>query len=245
MAGPATLFRELHRLLRYVRDLQDNLDRIPRLRKAHQARLATAEKALRDEQEAIRRLKVATNDKEKLLIAKGEQIARYEQQYNTVTSKRESDALKLEIAHNRDASIKLEEEILNAMMEIDERTAKIPDIEKALAQVRDDVARFENDVGRREADLKAQFATGQADLKNVESQVPADLRPQYERTKSSLGADGMAAARGRICTACNTEMIPNMEMLLRADLFVVCKSCGRILYPPEPTRPALSEEETD
>src|SRR3954469_25434813 len=121
MAGPASLFREIHRVRRFADDLQEQLDRVPRQRKAYQAKLQRQEQALREEQEAIRKLKVTAADKEKQLKGKGEHIARYEQQKNASTSKREFDALVLEIAHNKEACGRLEEEALAAMEEGDAR----------------------------------------------------------------------------------------------------------------------------
>src|SRR5205085_159413 len=158
------------------------LDRIPRQRKAHQTRLARAEQAIKDEQEAIKRLKLTARDKEKTLEAKTEQAGRYEQQYNEVTSKKQLDALRIEIAHVREASSKLEDEILAALTETDERTAKLPEMEKTLAQIRDDISKFEAEAGRRQADLEAQLAQAKGQIALVEKHIPPDLLPQYERT---------------------------------------------------------------
>lgn len=232
MPGVASLFREIHRVRLFLRDLQEQLDRIPRQRKAYQAKIASREQALRDEQDAIRKLKVTASDKEKQLKAKGEQIGRYEQQQNQVTSKREYDALVLEIAHTREACAHLEDEILAAILESDERTAKVPGLEKAVADARAEQTKFETDVTPRATTMKAELEKATAQLKALDAQVPPDHRPQYARTITSLGADGMAEVRNRVCSNCHTEIIRGVEMTLQADGFAVCKSCGRILYPP-------------
>src|SRR6266568_4136224 len=108
MAGPMPVFREIHRLRTFVHALQEQLDRIPRLRKAHQARLSKQEQALNEARDAIRRLKVTACDT-------------------------------------------LGDEILQALTDVDEKTAQIPDLEKALATVRDEVAKFEADSKARQA----------------------------------------------------------------------------------------------
>jgi predicted nucleic acid-binding Zn-ribbon protein len=233
MAGPAQTFREIHRLRRYARDLQEQLDRLPRQRKAHQAKLARQEQALKDEQEAIKRLKLAATEKEKTIRQKGELIARYEAQMNTVSTKREMDALRLEIAHTQGACGKLEEEVLASISEGEERAAKLPEAERLLAQVREDVAKFEADASRREADLRAQLADATGRLKGEEAKLPPDLMPMYQRTMSSLGADGLAEVQDRNCTSCNTEITLQMKEDLQYGRFVLCRSCGRILYLPE------------
>jgi predicted nucleic acid-binding Zn-ribbon protein len=233
MSRPAPTFREIHRLRRYARDLQEQLERLPRQRKAQQARLAKAEQALKDEQDAIKRLKLAATEKEKTIRQKGELIARYEAQLNTVSSKKEFDALRLEIAHNQQLCSGLEEEVLAAIGEGEERTAKLPEVERQLAQVRQDVAKFEAEATPREADLKAQLAEATRQLKEKEATLPADLRPMYQRTIASLGADGLAEVQDRNCTSCNTEITLQMKEDLLYERFVLCRSCGRILYLPE------------
>jgi predicted nucleic acid-binding Zn-ribbon protein len=233
MPGPAPTFREIHRLRRYARDLQEQLERLPRQRKAQHARLAKQEQALKDEQEAIKRLKLAATDKEKTIRQKGELIARYEAQMNTVSSKKEFDALRLEIAHNQEVCARLEDEVLAAIAEGEERTAKLPEVERQLAQVKQDVAKFEADAGPREADLKAQLTDATGQLKEQEAKLPADLRPMYLRTIASLGADGLAEVQDRNCTSCNTEITLQMKEDLQYERFVLCRSCGRILYLPE------------
>jgi predicted nucleic acid-binding Zn-ribbon protein len=232
MAGPMPVFREIHRLRGFIHNLQEQLDRIPRLRKAHQARLAKQEQALREAQEAIRKLKVTASDKEKSLKATNGQITRYEQQVNLVSSKKEFDALQLEIAHARTTCEKLEDEILQALVDVDEKTAQLPGLEKALAQVKDEVAKFEAESAPRQADWAAQQAETRKQLQAAEANVPAELRPQYNRTIASLDHEGMAAVKDRTCTACYTEIIYQDFAALELDAFVICKSCGRILYLP-------------
>jgi uncharacterized protein len=234
MAGPMPVFREIHRLRSFIHNLQEQLDRIPRLRKAHQGRLQKQEQALRETQDAVRKLKVTASDKEKTLKAKNDQIARYEQQINLVSSKKEFDALQLEIAHAKTACEKLEDEILQALTEVDEKTALVPGLEKSLAQVKDEVAKFEAESAPRLADLSAQQAQARQQLQAAEANIPAELRPQYNRTITSLDHEGLAAVKDRTCTACYTEIIYQDFAALEQDSFIICKSCGRILYLPPP-----------
>ena len=64
MSGVAVVMREVHRLRRHAHELQEQLDRIPRQLKAQQTRVAREETALKDGQDAIKRLKVANHEKE-------------------------------------------------------------------------------------------------------------------------------------------------------------------------------------
>jgi predicted nucleic acid-binding Zn-ribbon protein len=242
MSGPAVIFREIHRLRRFIRDLQEQLDRFPRQIKIHQGKLAKQEQALRDAQEGIKRLKVTASEKEKTLKSRHEQIARFEKQINDVSSKKEYDALQLEIAHAKADCGQLEDDALAALTESDERTAALPALEKAIKQAKEDLARVEAETGPRKADLEGQAKEAQAQLKEVEARLPPDLRAHYNRTIVSLGADGMAAVRDRICESCYTEITVQAQNELMQDMFVNCRSCGRILYLPEEATAASHED---
>jgi predicted nucleic acid-binding Zn-ribbon protein len=236
MSGPAGVFREIHRLRRHARDLQEQVENLPRQLNVRHGKQARAEGALRDAQEAIKRLKVDAHAKEVTLKTRHEHIAKYQKQLNEVTSKKEYDALQLEIAHAKDECRRLEDEILSALSEGEERAARLPELEQAVAQAKKEVAGFEEDAKAKRADLEAQLAQVQERLKAAEVNVPAGLRDQYHRIVNAKGADGFAAVRERTCTACNTEITVQMYHDLRQEMFLVCRSCGRILYLPEPVQ---------
>ena len=62
MAGIGDTFREIHRLRRHARDLQQELDRGPYRLKAHKAKAAKVEDQFREAQEALKKLKDAIGD---------------------------------------------------------------------------------------------------------------------------------------------------------------------------------------
>ena len=232
MAGPAFIFREIHRLRRFLRDGQEQIDRIPRQRKAYEAKLAKVEQILKDEQETIKKLKVTGSDREKTLKSTEDQIKRYQTQLESAANKKITDALTLEIAAARERCGKLEDEILGAIGEGEERQAKVPEMERAAANVRADLARYEAEVAPRKATLDAQMKEAQGQLAELDKQIPADLLEQYRRTVASQGADGFALVQNDTCTGCNTEIIRQVRLDLTRGLFLMCHSCGRILYTP-------------
>ncbi len=64
----------------------------------------------------------------------------------------------------------------------------------------------------------------------MELALPDDLRVQYNRLVGQRGDDAMAMVDGATCTACYTAITAQNLNELRVGAFVVCKSCGRILY---------------
>lgn len=238
MAGPADIFREIHRLRRFAKDLQDQLERTPRLITGQKAKLTRQEDAYKEEVEAIKKLKVGIHEKEVLLKSTHTQINKYETQLNTVSTNKEFEALKQEIKHAREKCAQFEEQILIHMTEVDERTAKLPEHEQALKKAREEFARYEKSQTERSAEQKIQLDETLAKLKNADAQIPEEFRQAYQRVINAMGPDAMAAVDGRICKACNTEITHQNYNDLRAGSFFQCKSCARILYLPEPTSSA-------
>jgi predicted nucleic acid-binding Zn-ribbon protein len=242
MTTPASLFREIHQLRRFARDLQEQLDRIPRQRKIVQAKLTRQQQALAEQQDAVRKRKSLAAEKESTIKTNQAKQTKCDQQINSASSKKEYDGLILEIARLKEVNAKLEDETLALLTEVDEQTAKLPEFEQALATVREDVNKFEADTEKRKKDLETHLSQALTRLKEVESQIPKDLRPQYDRTIISMGADGFALVKNLTCTACHGEIMRQTELDLRAEKFVVCRSCGRIQYMEAPASPTTEGE---
>jgi hypothetical protein len=233
--------REVHRLRKLARDLQEQLERGPRLLKAQQAKVTRQETLLREEQDAIKRLKVTTHEKEVSLKTTHNQIAKYQKQLAGAESKKEYDALQNEIAVAIAQTRQLEDDVLAALTEGEEKTAKIPELEKAVRQAKEEAATFEKGTAERTATLAAHLAETQAKLKEVEATVPADIRTLYNRIVTAMGPDGFASVQDRTCTACHTGLTAQTYTDVQQNTFVVCKSCGRILYLAEEAPEKLND----
>jgi predicted nucleic acid-binding Zn-ribbon protein len=233
MSGPAEIIREIHRLRRFARDLQEQIDRGPKQLKAQQTRVARQEEAQREAQDALKKLKVQVHEKETSLKTTHALIVKHKGQLNAAASKKEYDALAHELATEQARFTQLEDEILAGMAEIEERTAQLPELEKGVQAARAEYKKFEAGAAERQVDLTRQLNETTAKLKEVEPTIPAEVRTNYNRIVAGLGADAFAAVADRNCGACNTAITAQQytELLMRS--FVLCKSCGRMLYLPE------------
>jgi predicted nucleic acid-binding Zn-ribbon protein len=233
MAGPATILREIHRLRRYARDLQSEIERGPRVLKAQHAKVLRQEELLNEAKEEIKRLKMNGLEKDSLLKATLTQIGKHEKQLNESTSKKEYDALKVEIASDKEKSRKIEDDILENMSQVEEKTARLPEFEESIKQAKREYENFEKSFAGRVADLQEQLKVARADLEKVELTLPSDIRQTYNREIAARGEDALAAVENKVCQACYTEITAQAHNDLMLSQFVICKSCGRALYLPE------------
>jgi len=230
MAGPAAIIREIHRLRSHAHDLQTRIDFAPKQLKAQQNAVARREEELKEAHEAVKKLKVSIHEHEVSVKSADQQIKRYEQQLNDITSKKEYDALKAEITAVKDKLGAIQDETLTAMGELEERTAQMPTLEAAVKQAKADFATFERDY---QSQLDSWVQQRDAVAKQIaaeEAKLPADVRLVYDRAVKAMGADAFASVQNRICSACHTEITAQLGHNLQMQQFVMCRSCGRMLY---------------
>lgn len=228
---PGAILRELHRLRRHAKDLQTEIERLPRQLNAQKGKVVRQEEALKQAQEAIKKLKVSIHEKETTLKAKHQEIAKREKQRNeNVANKKEYDALGHEIATARQLCSQLEDEALAAMTEVDEKTGRLPELEKALKQAKEEVTNFDATCKKRQAELVEMLKGVQQNIQETDATLADDIRAQYQRLVAFKGEDAMSQVQGRTCVACYTEITAQQQNELGQGLFVVCKNCGRFLY---------------
>jgi predicted nucleic acid-binding Zn-ribbon protein len=240
MPGPGPILREIHRLRRSIADLNSAIEGGPRQLKAQQNKIAKDEDNVHRAQDQVKQSKVKIHDKEVSIKATQTEIAKYEKQLGEISSKKEYDALRKEIANAKETIRKIEDEILELMLEVDDKAKLVPEAEKGVKKAKDDLAAFERDLGDRLKRYAEEKTRSQAELKQVETTLPEDIKAHYDRLVSFKGEDSIAAVEGQTCTACYTDVTAQMANELLRGEFVLCKSCGRILYTAAAPTPAPS-----
>ncbi|MCI0680908.1 MAG: hypothetical protein L0Y71_02290 [Gemmataceae bacterium] len=238
MPGPGPILREIHRLRRSIKELDSAIENGPRQLKAQQNKIAKDEDSVHRAQELVKQSKIKIHDKEVSIKATQAEMAKYEKQLGEISSKKEYDALRREIASAKDHIREIEDEILVLMLESDDKAKLVPEAEKAVKKAKDDLAVFERDLNDRLKRYAEEKARAQQELKQVEATLPADIKSHCDRLVGMKGEDSIAAVEGQTCTACYTDVTAQMANDLLRGEFVLCKSCGRILYAAAPTAAA-------
>ena len=233
MAGPANILREIHRLRRHAKDLQSEIERVPRSLKAQQAKIAKQEELAKEAHDILKRAKIDSHEKEVLLKTAQQAVAKHEKQLSEATSKKEYDALRVEIAADKKKCTAIEDEILNCMAIVEEKNAQIPVAEQAVKKAKQELAQAEKSSETRLVGLKEQHSKAVAEISEIEKTLPPDIMPHYDRIVGARGEDALSAVQNKTCMACYTEITAQAFNNLNLSQFVACKSCGRVLYLPE------------
>lgn len=148
----------------------------------------------------------------------------------SVTNPRDLESMEQEAAHVREALEKLDGELVELTLQVEESQSKFDSLEKELA---DTASAWEN----RRAELEEELQRSNAERSQIESQrdeMVAVLDPvsvqQYENLRRTKGGLGVAKVERGLCQACRMSLPTQQQQKVRsAHQTVLCSSCGRIL----------------
>lgn len=211
------LTEEISRLPKYVSEIEGKLE-------AHKAALAKDQAALEENRKARRLMygdiSTCQQKMSQLRVQMGE--AKTNEQFR---------AFQKEIDFSEHAVRKIEDRILDKMLEADTLEDDVKKAEKALQAemlvVAEEVKKTTARVAKDEHDLTA--------VKNSRDGLAEDVSPSvlalYNRVFKTRRGMAVASASEERCLACNVVLRPHLMQKLRlGEEVLTCESCGRILY---------------
>jgi uncharacterized protein len=234
MSAVMSALRECHRLRVHLRNLQAEVERGPVVRKSRQDDLDAERREHHDHHDAILKLKLKQREDEGTLKQTETRLAKLELQLNEAANQKEYAAKQSEIDQAKAKKAGLEDAILAAIMEIEEKSAAIPAVEQKWADAQAEFAQFQVEAAERLERLKEDQGGSLADLARHEAVLPVDVKATYDAVVKARGPDALAAVKARVCQGCRTTMTEGRFWELSRDsVFMTCSSCGRIAYPVE------------
>jgi predicted nucleic acid-binding Zn-ribbon protein len=228
-----SIFRDLHTQLLRVHGLKAEAEQTAKKGARLKRKVDAAQKALDDCHAALKQRKVEIHEKEVSLKANQERIARYQKQRQTVTDKKQYDALGHEIDAVRQENNALEDQTLAAMGAVEEKTKELPALEEALKLAQAALAEHEAQAQLENAELSRRLAEAEAQVRQTLAQLEESARRAYERIAAARGVDALAPSTRKACNGCNMEVTGQQYNDLLSGRLVSCKSCARILYLPD------------
>lgn len=237
MSVTAGVLRELHRIHRQLSDLRERLERGPKQIRAREANVARLEGELAQLKADVKAARVSTDQRQLLLKTGENKIRDLKAKLNAASSNREYQALKDQIAADEMANSVLADEILEAMEKIDGFGPTVAESEQKLAKGQEELVKTQGQVRDLQVTLMGDVERLEAELKSIESTLPADFRDAYQRIVHSKGSDAMAQVEGEVCGGCHHQLTANVFSSLLMEKIVACQSCGRLLYLQEDRSP--------
>lgn len=217
---------------RRIADLPDRIG-------ALDARLVAAQGAVDGAKGRLSANQAARRDLDRDLATVQGRLAKFKDQLMEVKTNREYQAMQKEIEVAQTEVRRIEDRILERMLEADEISQEIREAEAAAAAERqavsDERRRLEDEATGLQAELDRASVTRQT----LMAELAPDLLGLFEHVSKGRRGIAVAEARDGHCTLCNVRLRPQMFNEVRRNESVIqCESCQRILYFAARSEPA-------
>jgi predicted nucleic acid-binding Zn-ribbon protein len=236
------ILRTLHRIHRQLSDLKERLDRCPKRMRAAEANVAHRESLLVEAKKEEKTFRIALDQRQLQLKTSEAKVKELRIKLNTAQSNREYQTLLEQILAAEMANSVLADEILEALDKVDEHKKKVARSESDMAAARQKLEKVRVEVSEQEPLLRGDIKRLEAELKQSEAALPAEVREPYQRVVHHLGEDALAPVENQCCGGCNQQIPLNLCSRIMMNQPVFCKSCGRMLYMTEANMTKHREE---
>ncbi len=235
--------RELQALDNRIRELEEEISRLPKYVARIESQLQSHKIALQADKDALEQNR-KSRAKMDIEIADAQQkIARFRAQMNEARTNEQFRAFQHEIEFFEKDVSKVEDRILDKMVEAEtfERNVKI-----AQAALDEEAIKVASEVEKVTARVAADQKEADATRKQrgeLASRISGEVLRTYERVRRTRGGIAVARADMQYCLACNVMLRPQFSQTLRgANEILTCESCGRILYYEPPGSAVVVED---
>ena len=233
MAKMAEVVQRLHRIWRQRADLESQLARGPKQMAHCQLQLNAATGALKNHRDLIKSKRMDADRRQLQMREREAKLYDTEVKMNMCKADREYQALKSQMAADKQANSVLADEILEILEEIDRLEGQTQEFIDREAKCKTDLEAVESKVAASKSQLEADLAKVLEELAATEKCLVGDLKPSYDRLAINMREDVIAALEdGSCCGGCNTRLSPRFLDQLDMGEAVRCTSCGRIVYKP-------------
>jgi uncharacterized protein len=217
-----------------IQELRARVDKFPGISKALDEKLRSAQAGVEAAKENAKSNQGNRKKLESDITSIEGKISKYRDQMMSVKTNEEYRALQHEIEHAQQGIRKVEDDILNLMMEAESGQIELKTAEAVL---KEDQQKVQVERKQLEEENKRDLSALDGYLKerkDIEGALSSDLVSRYDRVRKHRGGIGVAAARNSVCEICQVRIRPQVFQEIRKnDQIIACDACQRILYDPE------------
>jgi hypothetical protein len=230
---------DLQGLDRDLESLRHAIEAVPRRREAIETRVALEAEAVGAAKQRVADNRAARQAIEKDLQLQQGRLSKYRDQLMAVKTNKEYQAMQVEIATAEGEVRRLEDQLLERMMEADEAAAALKQAEATHAADRAAAQQEVAALEREADDLARRLAARNVEREALAARIGAEPLAVFESVRARRGALVVVEARDGHCTVCHVRLRPQVfNEIRRNEQLIKCDSCGRLLYFVPPATPA-------
>jgi predicted nucleic acid-binding Zn-ribbon protein len=209
---------------------------------ALETRLEAARQRVADAKEKVAANKNARAALEKDVAVQQGRLSKFRETAMAVKTNQEYHAVQHEIAFAQTEIKKIEDSILERMMESDELAAALKTAEGQLTAEQKAVAADRQAVTAAHGEMQAALERITGERTALVAGLDKQVLATFEAVARKRNGIAMSEARGGVCTICHVRLRPQVfNTVLRNDSILQCDHCNRILfYVPVPASAATA-----
>ncbi len=236
LQGQLRLLYEFQQIDAQILTLDNKLKSVPLKIKKAEAQLQLHQQKLQEKQAQLVETEKVQRAKTSELKMEGEQRGKYQAQLREVKSNKEYQALDKEISFIHAKEAEIEDEILSAMLRIDQLNEELVQQQKAFnaEQKKHNAqkAKYEQEA----KDLKAAIVEWQGKQQDFAHQIDSGLMDQYQARFERYRQGLVSLVVENACGSCHLTIPPQtLQETRKYEKPVHCGSCRLILYIPSPS----------
>src|SRR3954468_11416904 len=198
---------------------------------AREARLEAARQHVAAAKERVAANKNARAALEKDVAVQQGRLSKFRDTAMAVKTNQEYHAVQHEITFAQGEIKKIEDAILERMMESDDLTAALKTAEAQLAAETKAIEADRRAVKAQHAEMEAALERIAVERAALIAGLNKDVLATFEAVARKRNGVAMSEARGGVCTICHVRLRPQVfNTVLRNDSILQCDHCNRILY---------------
>ena len=209
----------------------------PRILAKRSSEMSEVEKGVTAKKAEIQEVKVRIKNWEMELSQREETIKKQELHLLAAKSNEEYKGHQNEIQRLKDEVGGIEESILEAFEQVEQKTSELKELEA-------DLKVHVTELGDFKKEIEAEMDEYAVEVKQLEERraeaaegIPFKVIDIYEKVREAREGVGLACADGGTCGGCYMSITANdMQRLLTLKDVVTCRSCQRILYLSDSVR---------
>jgi uncharacterized protein len=222
---------DLQRLDSASHDAQRRLTEAPEREKALIARIESAKEQVDAAKARLAENQNARRAVEKDVAVHQGRLSKFREQAMAVKTNQEYHAIQHEISFAQNEIKKLEDAILERMVESDELTAAVKRAESGLAAEQKAIDADRKALANEIAEMQAAVGRLAAERTALVNAIDRQALATFELVARKRNGIAVAEARDGICTICHVRLRPQVfNTVRRNEAIVQCDSCNRILF---------------
>jgi hypothetical protein len=232
--------RELQQVDSHVRELEEEIGRLPKYVAEIERQLEAHKRKIEADQNALAENKKSHRALESEIAVHQQKMARLREQMSDAKTNDQFRAFQHEIEFEEEGIRKVEDRILDKMVEAETLAQNVKKAEADLKIENEKVQREVAEARQRVAKDEAEAAAARTTRQQLAAAMDAKVLRIYESVRKARNGVAVARASADRCLACNVVFRPQFSQTLRShEQVLTCESCGRILYyePPGEVEP--------